>query len=166
MRWYKLIIGFSLTLFVLTVSAQKRSKVKIKVIIEMKSVEDFRKPLKNTLNYIYLDGIIIDSVFCLKNSMTYLLSPGHIYKIEFTKAEHVSKHVIINTIEVPNKKRKYIKLKADINLFKIKPNKNIDFLKSEPVSIAYYNHLKKTLVWDYDYNRSVVEKIIHACLKK
>ena len=166
MGLYKLILLFGFTFFVLTNSAQKQSKVKIKFHVEFKSVENFGKSLKNTINYIYSDGKIIDSVFCIRKSMNYILGKGHLYKIEFSKNEYVSKHVIINTREVPNRYRKNIKLKADINLFKVRDKIDIEFLKHEPVSIAYYNFIKKTLIWDYDYNRSVVEKIIHASLKK
>ena len=165
MGLYKLILLFGITFFVLTNSAQQQPKVKIKFHVEFKSVENFGKSLKNTINYIYSDGLIIDSVFCMRKSMNYILEKGHIYKIEFSKNEYVSKYVIINTKEIPNKSRKKITLKADINLFKVKDEINIEFLKTEPVSIAYYNFIKKTLIWDYDYNRSVVEKIIHASLK-
>jgi len=33
------------------------------------------------------------------------------------------------------------------------------------VSIANYNFLKRKLEWNFDYNRSVVEKIIVATIK-
>ena len=83
----------------------------------------------------------------------------------FSKPGYVSKHVVINSIEIPDNSKNKISLKADINLFKKTTKINVDFLEKEPVSIAYYNFLKKTLMWDYEYNRSVVEKIINASLK-
>ena len=47
-------------------------------------------------------------------------------------------------------------------LFHFRGNENISFLDKEPVSIAYYNEIKKEIMWDFEYNRSIVEKIIHA----
>ena len=98
--------------------------------------------------------------------MNYLLEGAHLYKIEFSKNGYVNKHVIINTKDIPYNSKKRIKLKADINLFRKVSRINVAFLKTEPVSIAYYNFIKKSLIWDYDYNRSVVEKIIEASLKR
>lgn len=160
----KLTLIFVLNFFVLTYSAQQSSRVKVKLKIEFKSVENFGKPLYNTINYIYSDGQLIDSVYCKKRTMNYLLEGAHLFKIEFSKNGYVNKYVIINTKDIPSKKR--IKLKADINLFRKMDRINVEFLKTEPVSIAYYNFIKKSLIWDYDYNRSVVEKIIDASLKK
>ncbi len=163
----KLILIFVLTFFYAAPNiAQHQSKVKARLYVKLKSVEKFRKSLKSTTNYIYSDGKIIDSVFCKKKSMVYTLDAGHLYKVEFSKTGYVSKHIIINTKEIPVNSRKKIKLKADINLFTVKDGINVDFLKYEPVSIAYYNFITKTLIWDYDYNRSVVEKIIHASIEK
>jgi len=161
----KLTLIVSLTLFVLLGSAQQSTKTKVKLKIEFKSVENFGKPLQNTLNYIYSDGQIIDTVYCKKRKMSYLLEGTHLFKIEFSKVGYVNKHVIINTWDIPLNSKKKISLQADINLFRKTDNINFDFLETEPVSIAYYNFVKKTLIWDYDYNRSVVEKIINASIK-
>ena len=161
----KLTLILSLTLSVLISSAQNSTQPKVRLKITFKSVEEFRKPLKNTLNYIYADGMIIDSVFCKKRKMNYVLEGKHLYKIVFSKPGYASKHVVINSIEIPDNSKNKISLKADINLFKKTTKINVDFLEKEPVSIAYYNFLKKTLIWDYEYNRSVVEKIINASLK-
>jgi len=166
MSWNKLTLIFVINLFVLTNSAQQSSKIKVKLKFELKSVENFGKSLNNTINYIYSDGQIIDSIFCKKSTMNYLIEESHIYKIEFSKNGYVNKHVIINTKGIPYDIKKKIKLKADINLFRKMDRINVEFLKIEPVSIAYYNFIKKTLMWDYDYNRSVVEKIIDASLKR
>ena len=162
----KLTLIFLLNFFVLTYSAQQSSRVKVKLKIEFKSVENFGKPLNNTINYIYSDGQFIDSVYCKKRTMNYLLEGAHLFKIEFSKNGYVNKYVIINTKDIPSNSKKRIKLKADINLFRKMDRINVEFLKTEPVSIAYYNFIKKSLIWDYDYNRSVVEKIIDASLKK
>jgi hypothetical protein len=87
------------------------------------------------------------------------------FKLVFKKNNYVSKHVIINANSLPKKGRKKYILKADISLFMIKESQNVDFLEKEPISIAYYNETKEELIWDFEYNRSVVEKIIHAQTK-
>ena len=56
-------------------------------------------------------------------------------------------------------------LKADISLFHISKNQNVKFLDNLPISRAYYNEIKEDLMWDFEYNRSIVEKIIHAQTK-
>ena len=162
----KLIIGLGIIIFSLTALAQDNSKVKVKFHAKLKSVEKFGKPLKNTHAFIYKNGQLIDSVLSNRGSVKFSLPSGHLYKIEFTKLDYVSKHVIINTIEIPKKSIRNIKLKADINLFKFRKEIDAGFLKYEPVSIAYFNFENNNLVWDYDYNRSVVEKIILSYIKK
>jgi hypothetical protein len=63
-----------------------------------------------------------------------------------------------------NKSHKH-KLKAEISLFHQSENTELEFLKKEPISIAYYNETSENLVWDFEYNRSIIEKIIHAQTK-
>ena len=132
-------------------------------IAKLKSVENFGQKLENSTIYIFKNGSLFDSVQSKSNKIKLRLSTGHIYKIEFTKKKYTSKHVIINSIEIP--KNKSIKLKADISLFEAKSNWKVGFLKTQPVSIANYYFLKRKLEWNFDYNRSVVEKIIVATIK-
>ena len=162
MRWIKYILGALLLLSFEFIISQQPKKINFKV--NLKSVEHYGMGLKNSTVSVYTDGILTDSIFSKKKSITIALSSNHIYKITFSKKNYATKHVIINTIDVPSKKR--LKIKADISLFRPKKEWEIDFLNYEPVSIANYNFLKKKLVWDFDYNRSVVEKIILATIKK
>ena len=41
---------------------------------------------------------------------------------------------------------------------------DVRFLEKEPISIAYYDYTNKVLKWDFDYNRTIIEKIIEAQL--
>jgi len=41
---------------------------------------------------------------------------------------------------------------------------DVRFLEKEPISIAYYDYTNKVLKWDFDYNRTMIEKIIEAQL--
>ena len=59
-----------------------------------------------------------------------------------------------------------VKLKADISLFRYKKEYDTSFLAKEPISVGYYNEIKEEMIWDFEYNRSMVEKIIHAMTKK
>ena len=160
MTWIKYIVLTIVLLSVFHIDAQKTNSIKF--FAKLKSVEEYGSKLKNSTVYVYKNGLIIDTIPLKNNKLKIYLSTGYLYKVEFTKKNYTNKHVIINSIEVP--KNKSIRIKADISLFQPKPNWKIGFLKSQPVSIAYYNFLKKKLEWDFDYNRSVVEKIILATI--
>ena len=162
MSWNKYIVVALLLLTLEHVTAQQSKKIKFKV--HLKSAELYVKKLKNSTYFIHQDGILIDSIFTKKNTVSLSLSSGHIYKVTFSKKGFTNKHIIVNTIDVPRGKK--LKLKADITLFRPQKNWEIDFLEHQPVSIASYNFVKRTLAWDFDYNRSVVEKIILATIKR
>jgi len=51
-------------------------------------------------------------------------------------------------------------------LFKYNEENQFDFLKKEPVSIAYYDYTKNKLIWDFEYNRVIRDKIIEAQIGK
>jgi hypothetical protein len=159
--WFKYIILTILTTSLSYIGAQKPNNIKF--IVKLKSVENFGQKLENSTILIFKNGLFSDSIQSKRNKIKIRLSTGYIYKIEFTKKKYTNKHVIINSIEVP--KSKSIRIKADISLFQAKSNWKIGFLKTQPVSIANYNFLKRKLEWNFDYNRSVVEKIIVATIK-
>ena len=159
--WFKYIILTIITTSLSYIGAQKPNNIKF--IVKLKSVENFGQKLENSTILIFKNGLFSDSIQSKRNKIKIRLSTGYIYKIEFTKKKYTNKHVIINSIEVP--KSKSIRIKADISLFQAKSNWKIGFLKTQPVSIANYNFLKRKLEWNFDYNRSVVEKIIVATIK-
>ena len=64
------------------------------------------------------------------------------------------------------RKKSKFKLKADISLFRYKKEYDTSFLAKEPISVGYYNEIKEEMIWDFEYNRSMVEKIIHTMTKK
>ncbi len=162
MKWIKYIVGALLLLSSVFIIAQKPKKIKFKA--HLKSVSRYGLKLKKSSVCIHENGVLIDSIFSKNSTIQISLSSGNVYKVTFSKKGYTNKHVIINTIDVPINKK--LKIKADISLFRPKKDWEIDFLKHEPVSIANYNFLKKKLAWDFDYNRSVVEKIILATIKK
>ena len=78
---------------------------------------------------------------------------------------YVSKYFTIDAKNIPKKKIAH-RLKAEISLFKYNEENQFDFLKKEPVSIAYYDYTKKKLMWDFEYNRVIRDKIIEAQISK
>ncbi|MEC8004941.1 MAG: hypothetical protein VX134_03930, partial [Bacteroidota bacterium] len=94
------------------------------------------------------------------------LDSNYIYKIVFEKKPYVSKHIIVNCAGIPPREKSKFKLKADISLFRYKKEYDTSFLAKEPISVGYYNEIKEEMIWDFEYNRSMVEKIIHAMTKK
>ncbi|MBM78893.1 MAG: hypothetical protein CL846_10465 [Crocinitomicaceae bacterium] len=150
----------------INICGQTQQPIKVKTIINLNRSDNFQHKLKECSVLIFENSQKIDSLFVKGHVFKYELENRSSYKIVFTKKGFVSKHIIVNTINYPEKRIKKFKLKADIGLFHFNGNNNIKFLEKEPVSIAYYNEIKKEIMWDFEYNRNIVEKIIHAQIKK
>ena len=140
--------------------SQNSSKIKLK--IKLRPIEHYKHHLKKVDVIVFKNSDLIDSIrlkgYKLKKKIIYT---GN-YKILFKKEGYVAKHVVININK--NRGKKY-KLKADISLFPKSNNKDLNFLDKEPVSIAYYDKISEDFKWDFEYNRSIIEKIIHAQTK-
>jgi len=159
-------ILFTIAFLCINICVHTQQPIKVKTIIDLNSSDNFQHKLKECSVLIFENSKKIDSLFVKGHVFKYELKNRSSYKIVFTKKGFVSKHIIVNTINYPEKKTKKFKLKADIGLFHFNGNNNIKFLEKEPVSIAYYNEIKKEIMWDFEYNRNIVEKIIHAQIKK
>ena len=157
---------FTIAFLCLCLYGLTQKPIKVKVIIDFNSSDNFQHKLKGCSVLIFENSKKIDSVFNKGHVFKFELKNRSLYKIVFQKKGFVSKHIIVNTSNYPEKKIKRFKLKADVGLFHFKGNENISFLDREPVSIAYYNEIKKEIMWDFEYNRSIVEKIIHAQIKR
>ena len=103
----------------------------------------------------------IESFTATKNKFKKTIDSKGIYKFEFSKKNYVSKHFIIDVLDIPESRKRH-GLKAEVTLFKHSKKFDVGFLEKEPISIAYYDYLNKILKWDFDYNRTMVEKIIEA----
>ena len=159
-------ILFTIAFLCINIFVYTQQPIKVKTIIDLNSSDNFQHKLKECSVLIFENSKKIDSLFVKGHVFKYELKNRSSYKIVFTKKGFVSKHIIVNTINYPEKRIKKFKLKADIGLFHFNGNNNIKFLEKEPVSIAYYNEIKKEIMWDFEYNRNIVEKIIHAQIKK
>ena len=163
MNWLK--IFYYLLFTSVSLIGYGQHKFKIKLNINLRPTENFRQNLKNCDVIFYKNDIKFDSIRLKKHTLKKTIKTIGLYKIEFKKNNYVAKHVIINAHSLPKKRGEKYVLKADISLFKRNESQNLDFLKKEPISIAYYNEIREELIWDFEYNRSVVEKIIHAQTK-
>ena len=148
-----------LTIFVIKVQGQLR----IKLNIELSHIENRNKKLKNCKVVISQGKEEIESFTATKNKFKKTIDSKGIYKFEFSKKNYVSKHFIIDVLDIPESRKRHA-LKAEVTLFKHSKKFDVGFLEKEPISIAYYDYLNKILKWDFDYNRTMVEKIIEAQL--
>ena len=138
-----------------------QNKVNIKLKINLLPVENRKGRLKKCRVKIYRNNIELQNYILSSNKIKKKLTTRGIYKIMFSKDSYVSKHLIIDAVNVPNKKKKQF-LKADITLFHNTKNDDVGFLETEPISIAYYDYVTKQIRWDFEYYRATVEKIIKA----
>ena len=123
-----------------------------------------RKKLENTTVILYKNNLKVDSVMLENGRYKLLLDTGSVYKIEFKKTEYVTKYIILNTKEAPDKFNKRRKLKIDIGLFHEKENLNVDFLKKAPIGYARYDFVNDKMEWDTAYLKLMKGKIIKATL--
>ena len=128
---------------------------------ELTHVENRNKKLKNYKVLISQGKKEIESCIVTKNKFKKTIYSKGIYKFEFFK-NYVSKHFIVDVLDIPERKRHV--LKAEVTLFKKSEKFDVRFLEKEPISIAYYDYTNKVLKWDFDYNRTMIEKIIEAQL--
>ena len=154
----------NLLLLILTIFVIKaQGQLKIKLNIELLHIENRNKKLKNCKVVITQGNNEIESFTATKNKFKKTIDSKGIYKFEFSKKNYVSKHFIIDVLDIPETRKRHV-LKAEVTLFKKSEKFDVRFLEKEPISIAYYDYLNKILKWDFDYNRTMVEKIIEAQL--
>ena len=163
MNWLRL---SSICLFLLISSlGYSQSSVKIKLKIKLRPIEHYKHHLKKCDVILYKDHIKIDSSRLRGYKFRKKINTFGFFRIDFKKEGYVSKNIVINANSLPRNKNQKHKLKAEISLFHQLKNKDLDFLKKEPISIAYYNETSENLIWDFEYNRSIIERIIHAQTK-
>jgi len=153
-----------LTLLILVIISwgiHSQKNIKIKLKIKLIPIENRYGNLKNCSIKIYKNNIELQNFKLKGNRLKKIISNRAIYKFEFSKDSYVSKHFIIDAIDIPENKKRH-RLKAEITLFHDSKNDDVTFLKTEPISIAYYDYIKKEVRWDFEYYRGVVEKIIKA----
>ncbi|CAI8164762.1 MAG: Uncharacterised protein [Crocinitomicaceae bacterium] len=148
-----------LTIFVIKAQGQLR----IKLNIELSHIENRNKKLKNCKVVISQGKDEIESFTATKNKFKKTIDSKGIYKFEFSKKNYVSKHFIVDVLDIPKSRKRHV-LKAEVTLFKKSEKFDVRFLEKEPISIAYYDYTNKVLKWDFDYNRTMIEKIIEAQL--
>jgi hypothetical protein len=153
-----------LTLLILVIISwgiHSQKNIKIKLKINLIPIENRYGNLKNCSIKIYRNNVELQNFKLKGNRVKKIITTRGIYKFEFSKDSYVSKHFIIDAIDIPKNKKRH-KLKAEITLFHDSKNDDVTFLKTEPISIAYYDYIKKEIRWDFEYYRGVVEKIIKA----
>ena len=142
-----------------------QNKVRVKLKINLIPVEQRNGHLKNCQVKIFRNSVEIQNYTIEKSKIKKTISTRGIYKFEFSKNSYVSKYIIIDAVDIPPKRKKH-HLKADITLFHYSKQDDVQLLKKEPISIAYYDYVNKKMRWDFEYYRGVVEKIIKAQISK
>ena len=138
----------------------------VKVVIKLRPIENYRGKLKNCTSSVFENNVLVSKRINKGYKFKFKLNSKTIYKIVFENKPYVSKHIIVNCTGIPTKGRSKFKLKADVSLFRYKKEYDTSFLNEEPISVGYYNEVKEEMIWDFEYNRSMVEKIIHTMTKK
>ena len=138
----------------------------VKVVIKLRPIENYRGKLKNCTSSVFENNVLVSKRIIKGYKFKFKLDSKTIYKIVFENKPYVSKYIIVNCTGIPPKGKSKLKLKADISLFRYKKEYDTSFLAEEPISVGYYNEVKEEMIWDFEYNRSMVEKIIHTMTKK
>ena len=152
-----------LLLILIIFVTRTQGQLRIRLNIELTHVENRNKKLKNYKVLISQGEKEIESCLVTKNKFNKTIYSKGIYKFEFSKKNYVSKHFIVDVLDIPESRKRHV-LKAEVTLFKKSEKFDVRFLEKEPISIAYYDYTNKVLKWDFDYNRTMIEKIIEAQL--
>ena len=144
-------------------NTRTQGQLRIRLNIELSHVENRTKKLSNYNVLISHGKEEIESCTATKNKFKKTICSKGIYKFEFSKENYVSKHFIVDVLDIPESRKRHV-LKAEVTLFKKSEKFDVRFLEKEPISIAYYDYTNKVLKWDFDYNRTMIEKIIEAQL--
>ncbi len=142
-----------------------QEKTNVRVLIKLRPIENFRGKLKNCTASVFENNVLISKKIVQGYKFKVKLNSKSVYKVLFENTPYVSKHIIVNCTGIPSKGKSNFKLKADISLFRQKKEFDTSFLSKEPISVGYYNEIKENMIWDFEYNRSMVEKIIHTMTK-
>ena len=159
MKSFRLLTVLILVIISWGIHSQRNIKIKLK--INLVPIENRYGNLKNCSIKIYKNSVQLQNYILNGNRVKKIINSRGIYKFEFSKNSYVSKHLIIDATDIPENKKRH-RLKAEITLFHNSKNDDVTFLKTEPISIAYYDYIKKEVRWDFEYYRGVVEKIIKA----
>ena len=144
---------------------KSQNEVSIKLKIELIHYENSKNHLKNCTVKISKNNTGFKIFKLSSHNFQKKITSKGIYKFELSHEGYVSKYFTVDAKNIPKKKIAH-RLKAEISLFKYNEENQFDFLKKEPVSIAYYDYTKKKLIWDFEYNRVIRDKIIEAQISK
>ena len=146
-------------------STSTEKSIKIKFDAKITSIEELGAKLDVASVLLLRDNVPMDSTITQRARAYFELDTGYIYRIVFKKNGYMNKNLVIDTHEIPGDFKKKSKLKVEIGLFKKKADFHVEFLDKEPIGIASYNFISKKIMWDAEYTRLMVEKIIESTLE-
>ena len=148
-----------LFILLLSIPLSLFSQVKlIKVNVNLEKLEDGSRVDIATVKLVKNEDEVLQKVI-QKGRFKHKLDTGAIYKIYFSKVNHATKFLLVDTRMLPNEAKKYQKLRVTMVYF-IEPEKNdLSFLNDTPVGVARYDDQHKKLRWDYEYAFLINEKI-------
>lgn len=94
-----------------------------------------------------------------KGTFKHKLDTGCIYKLYFSKVNHATKFLLIDTRMIPNRSKKRQKLRVTMTYFINPEHNDLSFLNETPVGVARYDEQYNKLRWDYEYAFLINEKI-------
>jgi hypothetical protein len=137
---------------------------KIRFDAKLTAVEASKKIPVATVS-LFVGNKKVDSTVTQNGRCVFNLKENIVYKIEFSKSGYVSKFLLLETTDIPDKAKKNMTVKVEMTLFTMKPGLEVDFLKTKPIGIAKYEDVYKKIKWDPEYTRAIEEMIIHATLE-
>jgi hypothetical protein len=105
------------------------------------------------------NGVIISKEVVQGGKFTAILDTGAIYKVYFSKVNHVGKHLLIDTRDVPKNSKKKQVLRVEMSFFLAFEDLDFSFLKQSPISIGRYDEQYRKFKWDKEYTKTMNEKI-------
>ena len=130
----------------------------IKLNVNLEKIETNDKVIIATV-HVEKNGDTIHKKVLQNGVFNFKLETDAVYKIYFSKINHATKHLLIDTRYLPENTKKRQKLRVTMTYF-IEPEEiDMSFLENTPVGIARYDEQYGKLRWDYEYAFLINKKI-------
>lgn len=111
------------------------------------------------------NGVVLSKEVVQDGKYKVKLDTGAVYKIYFSKINHVTKYLLVDTRNIPRNAKSKQTLRVEMSFFLDFDDLDFSFLEKSPISIARFDEQYHKLKWDKEYTKLMNEKIAQLLIK-